>query len=150
MLKESVIAQATAAVLTILLVSGLVAAADSPLGKWNTVDEKTGKAMSEVQLYDQGGKVYGKIVGLTNPTDDNGKPKLCTKCPGADKDQPIVGLVIVKDLTPDKDRFKGGTILDPEDGKIYKAELWSERDDKLKVRGYLGPFYRTQTWTKVK
>ena len=62
-----------------------------------------------------------------------------TKCQGADKDKPIVGLVIVKDLGPSGDRYKGGTILDPEDGKIYKAEIWSE-EGKLKVRGYLGPF----------
>jgi uncharacterized protein (DUF2147 family) len=54
-----------------------------------------------------------------------------------------------KDLSASGDRFKGGTILDPEDGKIYKAEIWVE-DGKLKVRGYLGMFYRTQTWAKAK
>jgi uncharacterized protein (DUF2147 family) len=123
-------------------------AADKPVGNWNTVDDKTGKVMSEVQLYDEDGRLYGKIVRLTDPTDASGKPKTCTKCQGADKDQPIVGLVIVKNLTPDKDRFKGGTILDPEDGKVYRAELWTE-GDTLKVRGYLGPFYKTQTWTKA-
>ena len=144
------IAHGIAAVLTVLLASELALAADTPLGKWNTVDDKTGKVVSEVQVYEQGGKLYGKIVRLTNPTDENGKARVCTKCEGADKDQPIVGLVIVKDLTPDKDRFKGGTILDPADGKVYKAELWTEGDDKLKVRGYLGPFYKTQTWTKAK
>jgi len=146
MLNRSVTAQGLAALLMIVTVA---AAADLPVGKWNTVDEKTGKVTSQVQLYDQGGKLYGKIVSLTDPTDDNGKPKLCTKCQGADKDQPIVGLVIVKDLTLDKDRFKSGTILDPGDGKVYKAELWTESADKLKVRGYLGPFYKTQTWTKA-
>jgi uncharacterized protein (DUF2147 family) len=58
-----------------------------------------------------------------------------------------VGLVILKDLSASGDRYKGGTITDPEDGKVYKSELWVE-DGKLKVRGYLGPFYRTQTWVK--
>ena len=125
------------------------AAGNGPVGKWNTVDEKTGKVVSEVQLYDEGGKLYGKIVRLTDPTDANGKPKVCSKCQGPDKDQPIVGLVIVKDLAPDKERFKGGTILDPADGKVYKAELWTE-GEQLKVRGYLGPFYKTQTWVKAK
>jgi uncharacterized protein (DUF2147 family) len=80
---------------------------------------------------------------LPEPNDAQGKPKVCTKCEGADKDQPIVGLVIIKDLAADGERFKGGTILDPEDGKVYKG-------DKLKVRGYLGPFYKTQTWAKAK
>ena len=44
-------------------------------------------------------------------------------------------------------RYKGGTILDPEDGKVYKAEVWVE-DGKLKVRGYIGFLYKTQTWQK--
>ena len=149
MLNGSTMAPGISALVITLLVSGPATAADSPLGKWNTVDDKTGKVVSEVQLYYQGGKVYGKIVRLTNPTDENGKPKICTKCQGADKDQPIVGLVIIKDLTPDKDRLKGGTILDPADGKVYRAEVWTE-GDQLKVRGYLGPFYKTQTWTKAK
>lgn len=127
--------------------AGPAAAADPLVGTWKTVDEKTGKVVSEVEVYDQGGKFFGKIVGLTEPNDAQGKPKTCTKCQGADKDKPIIGLVILKDLSPSGDRYKGGTITDPDDGKIYKSELWVE-DGKLKVRGYLGPFYRTQTWLK--
>ena len=122
-------------------------AADSPVGTWKTLDDKSGKVVSEVELYDQGGKLYGKIIGLAEPNDAQGKPKTCTKCEDADKNQPIVGLVIIKDLGPSGDRYKGGTILDPEDGKVYKAEVWGE-DGKLKVRGYLGVFYKTQTWVK--
>jgi uncharacterized protein (DUF2147 family) len=135
-----------------MLVNALVGvgptlAADSAMGKWTTVDEKTGKVVSEVELYDQGGKLFGRITKLTEPNDAQGKPKICTKCQGADKDQPVVGLVILKDLSASGDRYKDGTIIDPEDGKIYKAEVWPE-DGKLKVRGYLGIFYRTQTWQK--
>ncbi len=134
-------------VLTVVLGANLAVSAASLVGKWNTVDDKSGKVESEVQLYEEGGKLFGKIVGLSEPNDDKGKPKTCTKCTGADKDKPIVGLVIVKGLSASGDRYKGGTILDPADGKIYKAELWVE-DGKLKVRGYLGPFYKTQTWLK--
>ena len=123
------------------------AAADSPVGKWNTVDDKTGKVVSEVEVYEQDGKLFGKIIGLTEPNTEAGKPKTCTKCTGADKDQPIVGLVIVKGLSLSDGRYKGGTILDPNDGKVYKAELWVE-DGKLKVRGYLAMFFKTQTWVK--
>ena len=138
-----------ATALGFMLAVDLAFGADLPLGKWNTIDDKTGKVKSEVQLYDQGGKLYGKITGVPEPNDAQGKPKVCTKCEGADKNQPIVGLVIIKGLTADGERFNGGTILDPEDGKVYKAEVWTE-GDKLKVRGYLGPFYKTQTWAKAK
>jgi uncharacterized protein (DUF2147 family) len=136
-----------AGMLTALLAAPAALAAESPIGKWKTIDEKSGKVVSEVELYDQGGKVFGKIVGLTDPTNAQGQPKRCTACTGEDKDKPIVGLVIIKGLSLDKDRYKGGTILDPDDGKVYKAEVWPE-DGKLKVRGYLGIFYRTQTWVR--
>ena len=137
-----------AAVLVNALIGvGTLLAADSIIGPWKTVDEKSGKVVSEVELYDQGGKVYGKITRLTEPNNAEGKPKVCSKCQGDDKDQPIVGLVIIKNLSASGDRYKDGTILDPDDGKIYRAEVWPE-DGKLKVRGYLGPFYRTQTWLK--
>jgi uncharacterized protein (DUF2147 family) len=117
------------------------------VGKWKTIDDKSGKVVSEVEIYEQSGKLFGKIVGLTEPNDKQGKPKTCTHCTGAEKDKPIVGLVIIKDLAASGERYKGGTILDPEDGKVYKAEIWVE-DGKLKVRGYLGFFYKTQTWVK--
>jgi uncharacterized protein (DUF2147 family) len=127
--------------------AGEVMAAESPIGRWNTIDEKSGKVTSVVEVYDQGGKVFGKITGLTEPNDDKGKPRICTKCPGSDKDKPVVGLVIVKDLRLEGEHYKEGTIMDPEDGKVYKAEMWLEQG-KLKVRGYLGLFYRTQTWVR--
>jgi uncharacterized protein (DUF2147 family) len=134
------------AVMVLLLTPAL--ALDSPVGKWKTVDEKTGKTVSDVEIYNEGGKVFGKIIGLAEPNDAQGKPKTCTKCTGSDKDKLIVGLVIIKDLIADGARFKGGTITDPEDGKVYKAELWTEGPG-LKVRGYLGMFYKTQTWVKA-
>jgi len=133
--------------LTACLLAMPAAALDSIVGKWKTVDEKTGKVVSDVEIYQKSGKLFGKITGLAEPNDPQGKPKMCTKCTGADKDQPIIGLVIIKDLSASGDRYKDGTIMDPEDGKIYKAEVWTEAA-KLKVRGYLGPFYKTQTWVK--
>ena len=135
-------------VLTAIFAAGLVLANEPVVGRWQTIDEKTGKAVSVVHIYDEGGHLFGKITGLTEPTDAAGKPKTCSKCSDADKDKPIIGLVLLKNLVRSGDRYKGGTIIDPEDGKTYKAELWVE-DGKLKVRGYVGFFYKTQTWVKA-
>jgi uncharacterized protein (DUF2147 family) len=114
----------------VMLSLGLAArgagAADAKVGQWKTVDEKSGAVESVVEIYDQGGKLFGKIENLTKPTDEQGKPKLCTKCTGADKDKPIVGLIIIKGLGADGGHWKVGTILDPDDGKVYNAELWVE------------------------
>lgn len=79
-------------------------AAEAPVGQWKTVDEKSGAVESVVEIYDQGGKLFGKIVSLTKPTNEQGKPKICTKCTGADKDNPIVGLVIID---PDRHDISG-------------------------------------------
>ena len=131
-----------------LLNTDLVFGAESPVGKWKTVDEKSGKVTSEVEVYEQNGKLFGKVVALTEPDDKQGKAKICRACTGADKDKPIVGLVILKDLTSSGDRYKNGTVLDPEDGKVYPAEIWVE-DGKLMVRGYSGFLYKTRSWLKA-
>ena len=136
-------------VLAVIFCASPVLAAGSLVGKWNTVDEKTSKVTSAVELYEQGGKLFGKITGLPEPNDAQGKPKTCTKCTGADKNKPIIGLVIIKDLILKGDRYKKGTLLDPDDGKVYKAEVWIEGGE-LKVRGYISLFHRTQTWVRAK
>jgi uncharacterized protein (DUF2147 family) len=139
---------ALALALSASLAAVVVSAADPVVGRWNTIDDKSGKVRSTVELYQQGGKVFGKIVGLAEPNDESGKARICSKCTGADKDKPVVGLVILRDLNADGERYKGGTILDPEDGKVYKAEVWTQ-DGKLRVRGYAGLFFRTQEWAKA-
>lgn len=128
--------------------AALVFAAESPVGKWKTVDETSGKVTSQVEIYEQSGKLFGKIVSLTEPNDKQGKPKVCIACTGADKNKPIVGLVILRDLTSSGDRYTGGTVLDPEDGTVYSAEIWVA-DGKLMVRGYSGFLYKTRTWLKA-
>jgi uncharacterized protein (DUF2147 family) len=76
--------------------------------------------------------------------------KLCDRCKGSKKNQPIQGLVIIEGLEKDGDEFNGGTILDPENGKTYKCYLELVDKSKLKVRGYLGVSLlgRTQYWTR--
>jgi uncharacterized protein (DUF2147 family) len=135
------------AVWTVVFAVGPRLVADSVLGTWHTLDDKTGKVRSTVEVYEEGGKVLARITALTEPDDARGHPKVCGRCAGADKDRPIVGLVIVKDMSPRGGRYAGGTITDPADGKVYKAELWVE-DGKLKVRGYQGILYKTKTWLR--
>lgn len=116
-------------------------------GLWITQDDETGKEKSEVLLYEEDGKLYGKIVRLLLPEDQG---KLCEKCKGEDKNKPIAGLVIVKDLSLDKDTWEDGTIMDPKSGKVYDCYLNLEAPNVLKVRGFLGfsLLGRTQTWKR--
>ena len=119
------------------------------LGKWKTVDDETGQAKSIVEVYEKGGKVYGKVVEILRAEH---KKDICTKCEGADKNKPILGMIIINGLKKEDSEYNGGTILDPENGKKYKCYIALESPDKLKLRGYIGLSImgRTQYWTRVK
>lgn len=146
MIKNHILLLAALAVFS----TGFSQNADAVLGKWKTIDDETGKAKSIVELYKgSDGKLYGKIITILNPDKQNAK---CDKCEDDLKDQPIMGMVIVKDLVWDEDEWDDGTILDPNKGSYYDCKLWLESDepDKLNVRGYIAFIFRTQYWYRVK
>ncbi|TPG32081.1 DUF2147 domain-containing protein [Flavobacterium pectinovorum] len=121
----------------------------SVIGKWKTIDDETGEAKSVVEIYEKSGKLYGKVVEILRA---DHKKDVCVKCDGADKNKPILGLVIINGLKKDGSEYSGGTILDPTNGKKYKCYIALESADKLKLRGYVGISImgRTQYWTRVK
>lgn len=123
--------------------------AQSVLGNWKTIDDETNEAKSIVEISERNGKIYGKIVKLFRNPDEDPDP-LCTECPSDDSryNQKVLGMEIIRNMEPDGVEFNGGSILDPKVGKIYRCRLWIE-EKNLKVRGYWGPFYRTQTWLKA-
>ncbi len=134
--------------IAVLLSCGLGAqTTDVPTGRWQTIDDETGEPKSVIEIYEQGGKYYGKIATILTGNDD----AVCDKCSGKDKGRPMLGLVIIKDLTNKDDHWAGGTILDPQKGSEYKLSAWYENDspDKLFIRGkHWTGLYRTQTWIR--
>lgn len=122
--------------------------AQSVIGKWKTIDDKTGKAKSVVEIYEANGKVYGKVIEIVDPAK---RDKKCEKCEGTDKNKPVLGLVIIKGLSKDGAEYNGGKIVDPETGSVYKCFIKLEGKDKLTVRGYMGIALigRSQTWVRV-
>ena len=116
-------------------------------GIWITQDDETGKKKSEVLLYKNEGKLYGKILNLLLKED---KGKLCVNCKGENKNLPIQGMVIVKDLKIVDKSWEDGTILDPKSGKTYSCYITFEDENTLKVRGYIGfsLLGRTQKWIR--
>lgn len=133
----------------LIVVTGNVCAQNAAIiGQWQTIDDETGKPKSIVQIDEQGGKVYGKIVQLFRKPGENPDP-ICRKCTDHRKNQKIIGMVILEQLEPKGQEWSGGKILDPANGKIYDCKIWLEAG-QLKVRGYLGLFFRTQTWQRIK
>ena len=114
---------------------------------WITQDDETGKKKSEVLLYKNNGKLYGKIINLLLEED---KGKLCVNCKGENKNLPIEGMIIVEGLKLNGKTWEEGTILDPKSGKTYSCYINFDDDNTLKVRGYIGfsLLGRTQKWIR--
>ncbi len=118
------------------------------IGKWKTIDDNTGKEKSIVEIYEKSGKYFGKITQLYDVASQN---KKCDKCEGENKNKPIIGLVIIKNMIKDGVVFSGGTITDPSNGKVYSCKFENIKNDKITVRGFIGfsLFGRSQTWIRL-
>jgi uncharacterized protein (DUF2147 family) len=128
-----------------------VLAQATPVGLWKTIDDETKKEKSLVRISDGNGVLSGRIEKLLDPTD---KPDdVCDKCSDERKGKPIVGLSIIRNAKQDgedKSVWTGGEILDPNNGKTYRLRLKPlDGGKQLEVRGYIGPFFRNQTWIRV-
>lgn len=120
----------------------------TPVGRWKTVDDKTGEPRSIVRIWEDNGHFLGRVEQSLNPARAG---RRCYKCTDERKDQLIVGMVIIRGLAQNGDEYAGGDILDPDNGKVYRCKLRiSGRGNVLVVRGYLGAalFGRSQTWTR--
>lgn len=130
--------------------AGAWADAASPVGLWKTIDDDGKTEKSLVRITDNGGVLTGKIEKVFDPKQQNAR---CEKCRDERKDQPLVGLTIIRNLkqdADDKDIWTGGDVLDPNNGKVYRTRLKPlDGGAKLELRGYIGPFYRSQTWLRV-
>jgi uncharacterized protein (DUF2147 family) len=121
----------------------------SPEGLWRNIDDKTGEAKAEIRISaNPSGALSGKIERALIQSSE----PLCSLCTDDRKNQPKVGMEIIRgarkagsDLA-----WEGGKILDPENGKEYTLRMTPiEEGKKLQIRGYIGPFYRTQVWQRV-
>ena len=131
--------------------AGTALAQATPAGLWKTIDDDTKAEKSLVRITEAGGIYTGKVEKiLTDKTDAK-----CTECTDARKDQPVQGMVILRDIKldpSDSTQWIGGDILDPNNGKVYKVRIkTADGGRKLDVRGYIGTpmLGRTQTWLRV-
>jgi uncharacterized protein (DUF2147 family) len=126
------------------------AAQNTPVGLWKTIDDDGKTEKSLVRISESGGVLSGKVEKVFDPAKQDSK---CDKCTGERKDKPVLGMVILRDLKQnpdDKEIWAGGEVLDPDNGKTYRARLKPLDGGKhLQLRGYLGPFFRTQVWERV-
>jgi len=131
-----------------LLVAGFAAAAQTPEGRWKTIDDATGKVKSIVEITrGRDGTLQGRVVEVLQS--DKGPDPACDACGGANKGKPIKGMTILWDIQAEGGgEYAGGRILDPSKGKTYKAKLEMLGDDRLGVSGCIAFFCRQQEWVR--
>ena len=142
--------KSTLAAIVFLAVSATAMAQSTPVGLWRNVDDKTGEAKAEIRIGETGGALIGRIEKSLRK--DTKSDAICDECTDDRKGKPIAGLEIIRGgkKAEGKDAWEGGKILDPENGKEYRASFTPiDGGKKLEVRGYLGPFWRTQPWTRA-
>jgi uncharacterized protein (DUF2147 family) len=128
------------------------AAANSPIGYWKTIDDKTGKARSIVKIFEVNGELHGRLEKLLD-LPSGAKIPTCDKCPGDKKGKPVLGLEFLWGFKRDGAGWGEGAVLDPEEGTVYKATLELLNGGKqLKLFGFVRVVFkigRSQTWTRV-
>jgi uncharacterized protein (DUF2147 family) len=120
----------------------------SPVGLWKTVDDKTGMPRALVRIYLQGGKYFAKIEQSFTP---GAESRVCSVCTDERKNQPIIGLLIIRNVTLHDGEYGGGDILDPDNGSVYRCKFHLEQGGTvLVVRGFIGfsLLGRSQTWQR--
>ena len=143
-------------VLAALLSCGAANAAaldiDSPVGRWLTYDDRTHEPRGMVSIYEEGGKLFGRIE---RKPEKRNPAELCIACTDERKNQPIDGLVIIRNMSKsdaDPLEWSGGDVVDPDTGRIYRLKMRVEnRGTTLVVRGFVGfsLLGRTQTWQRI-
>ena len=124
-------------------------AQDSLAGRWKTVDDATGKTKSIVEIHTaRDGSIAGRVAEIVDTKD--GPNPLCKECKGALHGKPIKGMTILWGLKPDgTGKWAGGRVLDPENGKDYKAKLeLLDGGRKLGMSGCIAFICRQQVWVR--
>jgi uncharacterized protein (DUF2147 family) len=118
----------------------------SPIGLWETIDDKTGKATAVVEIFEKDARLFGRITEILTGADAK---SLCIACTDARKNQPIIGMIIIRSIKTTGPDYSGGDILDPDSGSVYRCKMHLEKNgSELIVRGFIGLslFGRSQTW----
>lgn len=125
---------------------------DTPIGRWQTFDDRTHAPGGTIHIFEKNGKLFGRIERMPDGRDGR---DLCTACTDERKDQPLDGLVIIRNMArsaEDPKEWGGGDVLDPDSGKLYRFRMRVEdHGAKLLARGFVGISLlgRSQTWARL-
>ncbi len=139
----------TLSALLLSLAAVAACAQATPVGLWKTIDDETKQEKSLVRISESGAVLSGKVDKVMDATKQDA---VCDLCTDARKGKLVLGMTIIDGVKKHATEpyWDGGSILDPNNGKVYKVRMTPKDGGKLlEVRGFIGPFYRNQQWIRV-